>query len=92
MIYSLIWLLFKILMLHTAIRDAVGTLPINAVNHNALPKVDYLALSHLHINYSKEGRVYSGPIFPNNISELEELGAGSFYIFDNGIIRKITRC
>lgn len=80
--------LFKILMLHTALRDAVGTLPINAVDHRSLPKVDYLALSHLHINYSKEGRVYSGPIFPNNLSELEELKAGSFYIFDNGKIRR----
>jgi len=80
--------LFKILMLHTAIRDAVGTLPIKAVNHHNLPKVNYLALSHLHINYNKEGRVYSGPIFPNNLSELEELKGGSFYIFDNGKIRR----
>lgn len=81
--------LFKILMLHTALRDAVGTLPIKAVNHKNLPKVDYLALSHLHINYCRENRVYSGPIFPNNLSELEELKEGSFYIFDNGSIRKI---
>src|SRR3989344_1353386 len=41
--------LFKILMLHTAIRDAVGTLPIKAVDEKMLPKVDYLALAHLHI-------------------------------------------
>jgi len=82
--------LFKILMLHTALRDAVGTLPIKAVDHTKLPKVDYLALSHLHINYSKEGRVYSGPIFPNNISELEDLQEGSFYIFDNGKINRIS--
>lgn len=81
--------LFKILMLHTTLRDAVGTLPIGAVDHRNLPKVDYLALSHLHINYSKEGRVYSGTIFPNNISELEELGAGSFYLFDNGAIKRM---
>lgn len=80
--------LFKILMLHTAIRDAVGTLPIKAVDHKKLPKVDYLALSHLHINYSKEGRTYSGPIFPNNLSELEELKNGFFYIIDNGKVRK----
>ena len=80
--------LFKILMLHTAIRDAVGRLPIKAVDQDKLPKVNYLALSHLHINYNKEGRVYSGPIFPNNLSELEELKGGSFYIFDNGRIRK----
>jgi len=81
--------LFKILMLHTALRDAVGNLPIKAVDHKNLPKVDYLAMSHLHINYCKEGRVYSGPIYPNNISELEELKAGSFYIYYDGLIKKI---
>lgn len=80
--------MFKILMLHTAIRDAVGTLPIPAVDESLLPKVDYLALSHLHITYNKEGRVYSGPIFPNNLAELEELQAGSFYLFENGRIRQ----
>ncbi|MEK6928418.1 MAG: DNA repair exonuclease [Nanoarchaeota archaeon] len=76
--------LFKILMLHTALRDAVGSLPIKAVDHTKLPKVDYLALSHLHIVYNREGRVYSGPIFPNTLSELEELKSGFFYIFENG--------
>ena len=81
---------FSILMLHTTIRDAVGTLPVKAVNQDKLPKVDYLALSHMHINYNKDGRVYSGPIFPNNLSELEELQQGSFYIIDNGRIRKET--
>lgn len=80
--------MFKILMLHTALRDAVGTLPIKAVDERMLPNVDYCALSHLHIIYNKSGRVYSGPIFPNNLGELEELQAGSFYIFDNGKIRR----
>src|SRR3989338_3708598 len=80
--------LFKILMLHTTIRDAIGNVPVKAVDEKSLPKVDYLALSHLHIDYNKDGRVYSGPIFPNSISELEELKKGSFYIFDNGKIRK----
>jgi DNA repair exonuclease SbcCD nuclease subunit len=80
--------LFRILMLHTALRDAVGMLPIKSVDHEALPKVDYLALSHLHIDYRVENRVYSGPIFPNNLSELEELKKGFFYIYDNGKIRK----
>lgn len=79
---------FQILMLHTAIRDAIGTIPIKAVDHNALPKVDYVALAHLHINYNKGNIVYSGPIFPNNISELEELKGGSFYIVSAGNIRK----
>ncbi len=81
--------LFKILMLHTAIRDAIGNIPINAVDEKQLPKVDYLAMAHLHIKYNKEGRVYSGPIFPNNLLELEELNHGSFYIFDNGKISRI---
>ncbi|MEK6856253.1 MAG: DNA repair exonuclease [Nanoarchaeota archaeon] len=80
--------MFKILMLHTAIKDAVGNLPIPSVDEKKLPKVDYLALSHLHIDYNKDGRVYSGPIFPNNLEELEELRAGSFYIFDDGKIKK----
>jgi DNA repair protein SbcD/Mre11 len=78
--------LFKILMLHTAIRDAVGTLPIPAVDQEKLPKVDYLALAHLHINYSKNSRVYSGATFPANASELEEFQGGSFYIFNSGRI------
>jgi DNA repair exonuclease SbcCD nuclease subunit len=80
--------MFKILMLHTAIRDAIGTLPIEAVNERELPIVDYLALGHLHINYQKGNRTYSGPIFPNNLSELEELRFGQFYLFDNGRISK----
>jgi hypothetical protein len=80
--------LFQILMLHTAIRDAIGNIPIKAVDHKALPRVDYVALAHLHINYSKDNVTYSGPIFPNNISELEELKCGSFYIVTNGIARK----
>jgi exonuclease SbcD len=81
---------FKILMLHTTLKDAIGSLPVKAVAHETLPRVDYLALSHLHINYCKENRVYSGPIFPNSLSELEELQQGSFYIFENGKIRHET--
>ncbi len=80
--------LFKILMLHTTLRGAIGDIPVKAVDERALPKVDYLALSHLHINYRKDSIVYSGPTFPNNISELEELKGGSFFVFDNGKIRR----
>ena len=47
-----------------------------------LPKVDYLALAHLHLKYHKENRVYCGPTFPNNAAELEELKGGSFYIIE----------
>lgn len=74
--------LFTILMLHTAIRDAVGSLPIPSVDQDKLPKTDYLALAHLHVNYNKNKKVYSGPTFPNNSSELEELRGGSFYLVD----------
>lgn len=80
--------LFKILMLHTTLKDAIGDIPIKAVNEKNLPKADYTALAHLHINYHKDTRVYSGPIFPNNLTELEELKTGSFYFYLNGKIRK----
>ena len=80
--------LFKILMLHTSIHDAIGDLPVKSVDERHLPKVDYLALGHLHIHYQRENRVYSGPIFPNTLSELEELKGGSFYIFENGKLRR----
>jgi len=74
--------LFRILMLHTTLKDAIGTLPIPAVDPENLPKVDYLALAHLHLKYHKENRVYCGPTFPNNAAELEELKGGSFYIIE----------
>lgn len=81
--------LFKILMLHTALQDAAPNLPAKMVNQSLLPKVDYVALSHLHIKYQKENRVYSGPIFPNNLSELVDLKGGSFFIFENGQAHRI---
>ncbi len=80
--------LFKILMLHTAIRSAVPNPKINAVEDTKLPQVNYLALGHLHLYYNKNGRVYPGPIFPNNLLELEDLQKGAFCIFDNGKIEK----
>lgn len=80
--------LCTILALHTALKDAVASLPIPAVDETKLPKVAYLALSHLHIDYCKENRVYSGPLFPNNLQELEELQGGSFYIVEGGRAHK----
>lgn len=79
---------FNILMLHTTIKSAVKNLMIDSVDDSKLPKVDYVALGHLHIKFIKENLVYSGPIFPNNFAELEELGTGSYYLFDSG---KISR-
>ena len=72
--------LFKIFALHTSIKDAVKNLPIDSISEEELPKADYYALGHLHIHYEKGRFVYSGPTFPNNFQELEELKYGSFII------------
>lgn len=74
--------LFKILMLHTTMKDALPNLDIPSISRESLPKVDYLALGHLHLVYEKENARYGGPIYPNNASELEDLQYGAFYIVD----------
>ena len=74
--------MFKILMLHTTIDKAKGTLPTDAIETDLLPKVDYYALGHLHMDFQYQNFVYPGPIYPNNFQELEDLGNGSFYIVD----------
>src|SRR3989339_300858 len=43
--------MFKILMLHTTIDKAKGTLPIDAIETEKLPYADYYALGHLHIDF-----------------------------------------
>jgi len=74
--------MFKILMLHTTIDKAKGSLPIEAIECDLLPQADYYALGHLHIDFQYQNFVYPGPIFPNNFQELEDLHHGSFYIID----------
>jgi DNA repair protein SbcD/Mre11 len=74
--------MFKILMLHTTIDKAKGSLPIDAIECDLLPQADYYALGHLHIDFQYQNFVYPGPIFPNNFQELEDLQNGSFYIVD----------
>jgi exonuclease SbcD len=74
--------MFKIFMLHTTIDKAKGTLPIDALETDSLPKADYYALGHLHIDFQYQNFVYPGPVFPNNFQELEDLKYGSFYIVD----------
>jgi len=76
---------YKILMLHTTISSAVGTLPIESISEESLPKANYYALGHLHIDFNENNFVYSGPIFPNNFQELEDLQEGSFYIVNTDI-------
>lgn len=74
--------MFKIFMLHTTIDKAKGGLPIDAIETDLLPKADYYALGHLHIDFKYGNFVYPGPVFPNNFAELEDLNHGSFYLVD----------
>ncbi len=74
--------LFRIFMLHTTIDKVKGSLPIDAVETDLLPKLEYYALGHIHIDFQYEQFVYPGPIYPNNFQELEDLGHGGFYIVD----------
>jgi DNA repair protein SbcD/Mre11 len=75
--------MFKIFMLHTTLDKAKGSLPIDAIEADNLPKADYYALGHLHLDFQYENFVYPGPVFPNNFQELEDLNFGSFYIVEN---------
>lgn len=84
--------MFKIFMFHTTLDKAKGTLPIDSICSEELPKADYYALGHLHIDFQYENFVYPGPVFPNNFQELEDLEHGSFYIINtdcSNIFRKI---
>ena len=75
---------FRILMLHTTLTEAIGNLPIDSISIKRMPKADYYALGHLHINFEikkdEKPVLYSGPIFPNSFQELEDLCYGRFYI------------
>jgi DNA repair protein SbcD/Mre11 len=86
---------FRILMLHTTIKEVCGNLPIDSISLEGLPPADYYALGHIHVNFEKEvnGKpaIYGGPTFPNNFKELEELKFGSFYIIDVEGFTKITK-
>jgi DNA repair protein SbcD/Mre11 len=77
---------FRILMLHTTLKEAIGNIPTESIESSLLPKADYYALGHIHTNFEKEinGKpaVYSGPLFPNNFKEFEDLKSGSFYIIE----------
>jgi len=79
--------LFKVFALHTCIQGAIGSLPIDSVKESELPKADYYALGHLHIDYQDGRFVYAGPTFPNNFQELEELNHGSFYLVETSPFR-----
>jgi len=82
---------FKIFLLHTALREAIGDLPMDAISLSELPKADYYALGHLHVDFSRKDVAYSGPIFPNNFEELEELSYGQFQIVEINDLNEIKR-
>ncbi|PIN81441.1 hypothetical protein COV13_01335 [Candidatus Woesearchaeota archaeon CG10_big_fil_rev_8_21_14_0_10_32_9] len=89
---------FRIFMFHTALDELkpedLSDMPSTPVSF--LPRgFDYYAGGHVHIvkqkNLEEHGYknlVYPGPIFPANFTELEKLGVGGFFIYENG---KITR-
>ncbi|MDD5699807.1 MAG: DNA repair exonuclease [Candidatus Nanoarchaeia archaeon] len=77
--------MFKIFMMHTTIDKAKGNIPVDSIETDLLPKADYYALGHLHVDYEKDGFVYAGPIFPNNFQELAELQKGKFYLVDTSL-------
>lgn len=83
--------MFKIFMLHTTIDKAKGNLPIDALETAKVPKADYYAMGHLHIDFQYENFVYPGPVFPNNFQELEDLQHGRFYIVDTDLEKPLKR-
>ena len=83
--------MFKIFMLHTTIDKAIGKIPMDSIETSLLPKADYYAMGHLHIDYEKDGFVYAGPIFPNNFQELADLQKGRFYIVDTKLNSPLKR-
>jgi len=86
---------FRILMLHTTIKDVVGNLPMDSIELSELPKADYYCLGHIHIDFEHEHEgkpvIYGGPTFPNNFKELQDLKGGCFYIIDVEGFTKVTK-
>ena len=83
--------MFKIFMLHTTLDKAKGTLPVDAIEADLLPKADYYAMGHLHTDFQYQNFVYPGPLFPNNFQELEDLKGGGFYIVDTSSDNALKR-
>ncbi len=86
---------FRILMLHTTLSDVVGNLPIESISLEELPKADYYALGHIHIDYEKKFNekpvIYSGPTFPNNFKEFEDLRWGCYYLVEVAGFTQVTK-
>lgn len=83
--------LFKIFMFHSTITPVIGSIPMDSLSPEELPKADYYALGHIHVLYDKDGFVYPGPLFPNNFRELEDLQNGHFVIYDTNSSQPLER-
>ncbi|MBU2561842.1 MAG: DNA repair exonuclease [Nanoarchaeota archaeon] len=83
---------FKIFMFHTALSELKpeDMEQMEAAPLSLLPRgFDYYAGGHVHIvkeasMADHKNIVYPGPTFPNSFTELEKLGCGGFYIYDDG--------
>jgi len=77
---------FTIFMVHTTIKDVIGTIPMESIEKLSLPIANYYAMGHIHqIFEAKEKNshyVYPGPTFPNNFQELSDLKCGSFQMVE----------
>ncbi len=75
-----------IFMIHTTIKDVVGTIPMDSIEKEKLPLANYYAMGHIHQRFEGElansRYVYPGPTFPANFQELSDLKCGSFVIVE----------
>jgi DNA repair exonuclease SbcCD nuclease subunit len=86
---------FKIFMFHTALTEFKPSdlKDMDSSPLSLLPKkFNYYAGGHVHYVFEKQEEgygliTYPGPLFPNNFKELEELGRGGFYIYEDGKVK-----
>lgn len=75
---------FTILMIHTTIKDVIGTIPIDSIEKETLPLANYYAMGHIHKRFETQvgnsKYIYPGPTYPNNFQELSDLQNGSFQL------------
>jgi exonuclease SbcD len=89
---------FKIFMFHTAITELKSEelQKMESASISLLPKgFDYYAGGHVHIikkgDFDERNNVvYPGPVFPNSFTEIEKLGKGSMYLFEDGEAKQIA--
>jgi len=88
---------YKIFLFHALLTELKPKKLADIESHplSLLPKnFNYYAGGHPHFVYNEimqgYGRVaYTGPLFPNSFSELEELHHGGFYIIEDGNVKRI---